>query len=90
MISKPTFAYIAAAAGDSDLFFDIFENPESRAQRYYFWFYVSMPVARKQLADPRAKRLLRKLGFEAYWREQGWPSLCHPLGPTDFACGAEK
>jgi TolB-like protein/Tfp pilus assembly protein PilF len=87
MLTKPTYSYIAAAAGDSDLFFDIFEHPDSRAQRYYFWFYASMPVARKQLADPRAKRLLHKLGFVAYWREQGWPPLCRARGADDFECG---
>ena len=29
---------------------------------------------------------LREAGFEAYWREKGWPPQCRPLGDTDFEC----
>jgi hypothetical protein len=25
-------------------------------------------------------------GLVGYWRERGWPDLCHPMGADDFVC----
>ena len=61
------------------------QDPSIRQQLYEFLRQVP---ARPLFADPRAKVLLRKYGFEAYWREKGWPALCHPVGNDDFECGA--
>lgn len=38
------------------------------------------------LEDPRAKDALVRYGVVAYWRENGWPALCRPLGADDFEC----
>ena len=35
---------------------------------------------------PRFKALMRKAGLVDYWRERGWPDICHPVGNDDFAC----
>ena len=32
------------------------------------------------------KSYLRSLGFVEYWRQHGWPDLCHSAGADDFAC----
>ena len=61
------------------------QDPASRQQLYESLRQVP---ARPLFADPRAKKLLREYGFEAYWREKGWPALCHPVGNDDFECGA--
>lgn len=34
----------------------------------------------------RYKSFMRERGVLAYWRERGWPDLCRPLAPDDFAC----
>jgi hypothetical protein len=27
-----------------------------------------------------------KKGVADYWKEYGWPDLCHPVGDDDFVC----
>ena len=49
---------------------------------------VCAPIGRPMLTDARAHALLRDYGFEAYWREKGWPAQCRPVGTDDFECGA--
>jgi TolB-like protein len=81
-------AAYAALRGDTDLAFSIYEEvPEPPMSRMYFYTDFTAVPLQPLLADPRAKRLLREYGFEAYWREMGWPALCHPKGETDFECG---
>ena len=48
----------------------------------WFWHSSYAPVRRTE----RFKTVARGLGLVAYWRERGWPALCHPVGATDFAC----
>lgn len=38
------------------------------------------------IADPLLKNVFTDFGFVAYWREDGWPALCRPLGSDDFEC----
>jgi TolB-like protein len=64
---------------------DLDQDPSIRLQLYEFLRQVP---AQWLLADPRAKALLRDYGFEAYWREKGWPALCHPVGSDDFECAS--
>jgi TolB-like protein len=57
-------------------------------QAYYFGtLYGSRPNGQAMLHDPRAKPMLVRYGFVAYWREKGWPAGCRPLGGEDFECG---
>jgi hypothetical protein len=84
---RPEHTLFAAHRGDADMFFAAFESEEHRTWRYALYLYVAAPVARPLLADPRAKEMLIRCGFVAYWREKGWPSLCRPLGDDDFECG---
>jgi TolB-like protein/Tfp pilus assembly protein PilF len=32
------------------------------------------------------KRIVRAAGIVAYWRQRGWPDLCHPTTADDFEC----
>jgi len=84
---RPEHVLYAAHRGDADMFFAFFQSEEHRTWRYTLYLYVATPVARPLLADPRAKEMLTRYGFVAYWREKGWPSLCRPLGDDDFECG---
>ena len=79
----------AALRPDADLFFEAYENEQAQQNRYGLYSTLATPVAQPFLKDPRAKKLLRAYGYEAYWREKGWPALCRPLGANDFECGAE-
>lgn len=58
-------------------------------QAYYFAHLVgSRPGGLSMLHDERVKPLLARFGFVAYWREKGWPIICHPLAGDDFECGS--
>jgi tetratricopeptide (TPR) repeat protein len=74
--------------GDADAVFAYFDADDTAfVQRHRFFYnFVSVGAARKYLGDPRTKALLRKYGFEAYWREKGWPASCKPLDDKDFEC----
>jgi len=43
-----------------------------------------------QLAEmrrlPEFMAYLREIGMVDYWKEYGWPDICHPLGENDFEC----
>ena len=34
----------------------------------------------------RFKTYVRNIGLNDYWRERGWPDLCHAVGDDDFEC----
>ncbi len=76
----------AAMRGNADLYFRSLGSPYNSDKRFYLYSYLEAAIAAPYLADPRAKALLRESGFEAYWREKGWPALCRPLGDADFVC----
>ena len=77
---------LLAAKGDADLFFKVIGNPRDRDKRFDTFRQLACPSAAAMLTDARAHAFLREAGFEAYWREKGWPPQCRPLGDTDFEC----
>jgi TolB-like protein/Tfp pilus assembly protein PilF len=77
---------LAAAAGDADLYFEIVANPRDRDKRFDSFRQLACPSNAAMLTDARAHAFLREAGFEAYWREKGWPPQCQPLGDSDFEC----
>ncbi|MBP7417623.1 MAG: hypothetical protein KA911_03385 [Xanthomonadales bacterium] len=86
--ANTTFAFYAALRGDADLFFTSVAAAGNSHVGYNVYGVMRSPIGQPYLADPRAKQLLRDYGFEAYWREKGWPALCRPVGTDDFECGA--
>jgi DNA-binding SARP family transcriptional activator/TolB-like protein len=48
----------------------------------YVWNASYSPARKTQ----NFKQFARDAGFVAYWRQRGWPDLCHPVGVDDFAC----
>jgi len=77
----------AIVRGDIDLFLASFERDQARIGRYSFFVPLAEPVGQPLLRDARIRETLVRYGFVAYWREKGWPALCHPVGSDDFACG---
>jgi len=49
---------------------------------YTFWF----DAYRDYRASPEFKRHLRRLGLPEFWRANGFPPMCRPLGEEDFEC----
>jgi len=49
---------------------------------YTFWF----DAYRDYRASPEFKRHLSRLGLPEFWRANGFPSMCRPLGEEDFEC----
>jgi TolB-like protein len=48
----------------------------------WFWHPTYAAVRRTE----RFKQVARDLGLVEYWRMRGWPTPCHPVGASDFAC----
>jgi TolB-like protein len=49
---------------------------------FLLWVPEIAPVRKTE----RFKQLMRNAGIVDYWRQRGWPDLCHPVGADDFAC----
>ena len=86
---KSVFVQYAIPRGDSDLFFEAARLAHVPEARYTLHYSLGLPIAAPLLSDPRARAVIRDLGFEAYWRQRGWPALCRPLGDDDFECGPD-
>ena len=39
------------------------------------------------LTTQQYKRLVIATALPVYWRENGWPEFCRPMGDYDFECG---
>ncbi|MEJ2401557.1 MAG: winged helix-turn-helix domain-containing protein [Xanthomonadales bacterium] len=69
----------AAYFGDTDLAIDaLLRTPDS----YGLWNPLMAEVRR----HPVFRRVVGKLGLDAYWREYGWPPFCRPVGTLDMQC----
>ena len=83
-------ADFAALRGERDLFYTSLEQRYAPHSRYQTYLGFHNAADRSLMADPRAKRMLRDYGFEAYWRAKGWPERCKPAptkaDPKDFEC----
>ena len=47
---------------------------------------VSCPSFAAIRKTGRFKNFVRNAGYVDYWRANGWPDLCRPMGTDDFAC----
>ena len=47
---------------------------------------VWIPAAKRHRQDEAMKTWARSRGYEALWRERGWPDLCRPVGDADWEC----
>ena len=53
-----------------------------------FWVSVNLwssPYASIRKTE-RFKAYVRADGMVDYWRKNGWPDLCRPMGANDFVC----
>jgi adenylate cyclase len=48
--------------------------------------YLWTPALTSVRKTARFKSYMRAVGMVDYWRKNGWPDLCHPVGADDFAC----
>lgn len=53
-----------------------------------FWgdFFTFFPEMRPYFGTPEFKNHMVELELPPYWRENGWPDMCRPLGEEDFIC----
>ena len=65
--------------GDLDFAMDIIENT---GDVYQCWF----PIMKNVRQVPRFKDFVREIGLVDYWKQYGWPDLCHPVSENDFEC----
>jgi adenylate cyclase len=77
-------ALIAAYFGDPELSLDA----RKKAVRLHSMGlqFIWIPVMKEVRQLPRFKELMKEIGLLDYWKEYGWPDLCHPVGDGDFEC----
>ena len=79
------YLYIGAPEHAFDNYEDWIKSGQTGGQGNsfsYVWNDAYAP-ARKTKAF---KQFARDAGMVAYWRQRGWPDLCHPTGRDDFVC----
>ena len=79
------FAYAFAGAPDRAL--ESAENAldvgDANSNALRSLWHPAFAVTRKA---ERFKTLVRRAGLVDFWRAQGWPDLCRPVGADDFVC----
>jgi len=76
-----------ALAGDVKAAMEIYERRIFEGGWYAFndlWNHQEGTVRMRQ--SGRFKELVRKMGLDDFWRENGWPDLCRPVSDDDFEC----
>ena len=48
------------------------------------WF--NYPIINPLRNSEPYKRLIKRINLDAFWRENGFPINCRPIGDDDFAC----
>jgi len=84
-VGNMSFAYMHVGAPERVLEFyedEVRGNYFQPISATWFWHPTYEAVRRTE----RFKRVVRDLGFVAYWRARGWPAQCRPAGADDFVC----
>ena len=55
---------------------------EQGAHAPFLWY----PQLAEMRRLPEFMAYLREIGMVDYWKEYGWPDICHQVGKDDFAC----
>ncbi len=74
----------SAYFGGPDLSLDSIERATRRNAQNAFLLWLPAMHDLRQL--PRFKAFVADIGLVDYWRKYGWPTLCKPVGGSDFAC----
>lgn len=84
-----TYAALAANVGNYDLALKFLELEANLSFEYVnfdglisHWAFVFGPIQN----DPRMKKIRRDYGYVDYWKHNGWPDYCYPVGDEDFEC----
>jgi TolB-like protein/DNA-binding SARP family transcriptional activator len=86
-LQRASFAYLYVGAADHAL--DYYEDTiksglaGGQGNNFGYLWHPSYAAIRK---TERFKMFLRNAGIVDYWRQRGWPDLCHPQGSSDFEC----
>ncbi len=75
---------VVAYLGDLDFSMDAMEKAYSidNSRTSFIW----LPVMREVRQISRFKKFVKEIGLVDYWKEYGWPDLCHEVGDDDFVC----
>jgi TolB-like protein/Tfp pilus assembly protein PilF len=83
-----TNLFWAAYYGDYDLAAAIFDKGTSYDERIGLldstWF--NYPIINPLRNSVAYKRLIRRIKLDEFWRQNGFPINCRPVGDDDFAC----
>jgi TolB-like protein len=80
-------AFCLAFAGDPDAAMDILVSMTLQENWYVinrFWIHTEEVIQLRR--SPRFKQMVSDMGLANFWRENGWPDLCRPVGEEDFEC----
>ena len=83
-----TDLFWAAYYGDYDLAEELFNKGTSAYDGSFLfdmtWF--NYPIISPLQNSVAYKRLVKGINIEMFWRENGFPANCRPIGEDDFAC----
>jgi adenylate cyclase len=65
-------------------YFDFFERTARVVDDSFNWMWS--PDLKHFRQSPEFKQLVEELGLQDYWRSDGFPPQCRPLGESDFEC----
>ncbi len=74
----------SAYFGGPDLSLDSIERATRRNAQNAFLLWL--PAMHDVRQSPAFKAFVTDIGLVDYWRKYGWPTLCKPVGSSDFAC----
>ena len=60
----------------------------SQNVQIYYIATLYLEEFRSMLQQQAVKDYFVQIGLINYWRTNGWPTFCRPLGEEDFECGA--
>jgi len=77
------YLYTGAPEHAVDNYAQWLKGGQKSGQGFQYIWHASYAPARKTQSF---RQFVRDAGFVDYWRQRGWPDLCHPVGADDFAC----
>jgi TolB-like protein len=79
-------AFCQDVAGDLDGAMDSFEAVVMEDTLYLNYFWRQTAQSRTLRTSERFKTILHKLNLVDFYRVNGWPDRCRPVGDNDFEC----
>lgn len=76
----------AMVAGDAELSAEAMAEEASRPNSRFSLLWRWSPLFAPARQQPAFKEILKRYKLPEFWRSNGWPDICSPVGSNDFTC----